>query len=1316
MNTLKRIGNAALDAARSTLNYITPNSVKNKVKGFTSWIRDYVDPTNLVQVLNKVKEHVKKTYRRKPLTAIENASALRKFTTQYTIEGRDGYDPHSFLIEVKQVTTDLLRKNSQTKVKMILRCTMERIDMQSGEVTTNQAAFHSEVEVNLESTDLNELYNKMTGKVLENLATFQQLGSSWVFGKIDSLEIHTVEYVPLRGSSFIPLPKALADKKAIINLRNKDNQCFKWSVTRGLHPCEDHPERITKDLKLLAEKLNWNGITFPAALNQIGKFEKQNPTISVNVFGYENSVYPLRISEHERENQVDLLLISDNQCFKWSVTRGLHPCEDRPERITKDLKLLVEKLNWDGITFPAALNQIGKFEKQNPTISVNVFEYKISVYPLRISEHEREKQVDLLLVSDEDKQHYCLIKSMSRLLSNQASKHGHVMHFCRRCLNPFNSEGSLAKHTDYCSSHEAIKIEMPQEGSVLKFENFVRSMRVPFVVYADFESFTQQLDTSQPNPECSYTKQYQKHNPSGFCYYIKCFDDSVYNQDPVMYTKQSEDDDVAQTFVEMLEKDLKEIYATCGKAEMVLTPEEQKAFRKATTCWICEEALVKDQSQEDYKNKRPVRDHCHFTGEYRGAAHSICNLQFRKPKFTPILFHNLSGYDSHLFIKNLGKTEGKIDCIPNNEERYISFSKDIKVFNYTDKKTGDDVYANHKLRFIDSFKFMSSSLDRLTSNLTACGECDSCGLGDCLKPTTKRLRETSKICGEKVRLLVRKGVYPYDYMDSLERLNETQLPPKEAFYSKLNKSHISDEDYEHAQKVWSEFDCETMRDYHDLYLKSDVLLLADVFENFRDVCLTKYELDPAWYYTAPGLAWNAALKMTKVELELLSDPDMLLMVEKGIRGGVSSIMHRYSKANNKYMGEDYDPTEPSKYLQYLDANNLYGWAMSKALPTKGFKWMTKEELQDWKNHSCILEVDLEYPKELHNDHNEYPLAPERLTVNKVEKLIPNLNNKTSYVLHYKNLKLYESLGMKVTKIHRGIKFEESPWLKEYIDMNTDLRAKAKNEFEKDFFKLMNNAIYGKTIENVRNHVDIRLVNDKAKARKLAAKPNFQHCTIFDENLVAIHMKKTKLVFNKPVYLGMCILDLSKTLMYDFHYNYIKKKYGSKAKLLFTDTDSLAYEIETEDFYKDISGDVRTNFDTSDISKDHPSGIESGVNKKVIGMFKDECGGKIMHEFVGLRAKLYSYKMYEGHETKKCKGVKSSVVKKEITFKDYKDCLFGGLADGKQMRTMNVIRSHRHEVYTEQVNKIALSAEDDKRVVMQDGVHTLAYGHYSLKKN
>ena len=398
--------------------------------------------------------------------------------------------------------------------------------------------------------------------------------------------------------------------------------------------------------------------------------------------------------------------------------------------------------------------------------------------------------------------------------------------------------------------------------------------------------------------------------------------------------------------------------------------------------------------------------------------------------------------------------------------------------------------------------------------------------------------------GEQLDLLMRKGVYPYDYVDSLDKLSETRLPSKEAFYSKLNKAHISDEDYEHALKVWRSFDCKTVRDYHDLYLKSDVLLLADVFETFRNLCSTNYGLDPAWYYTAPGLSWDAALKKTGVVLELLTDPDMLLMFEQGIRGGVSSIMTRYGRANNKYMGEDFNPKEPSKYLQYLDANNLYGWAMSKPLPTKGFKWMTEDELDAWKNHPCILEVDLEYPNELHDDHNEYPLAPERIIVGKVEKLIPNLNNKTRYVVHYENLKQYESLGLKITKVHRGIKFEESAWLKTYIDLNTSLRAKAKNDFEKDFFKLMNNSVFGKTMENIRNRVDIQLVTDKVRARKLAAKPNFQHCTIFDEHLIGIHMKKIKLTFNKPVYLGMCILDLSKTLMYDFHYGYIKKKYGS----------------------------------------------------------------------------------------------------------------------------------------------------------------------------
>ena len=196
--------------------------------------------------------------------------------------------------------------------------------------------------------------------------------------------------------------------------------------------------------------------------------------------------------------------------------------------------------------------------------------------------------------------------------------------------------------------------------------------------------------------------------------------------------------------------------------------------------------------------------------------------------------------------------------------------------------------------------------------------------------------------------------------------------------------------------------------------------------------------------------------------------------------------------------------------------------------------MKPGELENWKSISCILEVDLRYSKELHDSHNDYPLAPERIKVNKVEKLIPNLWDKTRYLVYCENCKQYESFRLKMRKFHSGIKFEEIEWLKPYFELNTILRTKAANEFEKHCFKLMNNSVFGKTMENIRNRVDVQLVNDKVKAEKLAAKPNFDHCNMFDENLISVHMKKSKLVFNKPVYLGMCILDLSKSSMHDFH--------------------------------------------------------------------------------------------------------------------------------------------------------------------------------------
>ncbi|XP_065662710.1 uncharacterized protein LOC136085340 [Hydra vulgaris] len=422
--------------------------------------------------------------------------------------------------------------------------------------------------------------------------------------------------------------------------------------------------------------------------------------------------------------------------------------------------------------------------------------------------------------------------------------------------------------------------------------------------------------------------------------------------------------------------------------KIIFTNKNKYDFDEATECHICGEYLGEDQ----------VRDHSHINGKYGGAAHNSCNLKYKIPKFFPVLFHNLSGYDSHLFMKKL--SEGKLSCIPNNKEKYISFSREINVGEFTNKE-GENTEIKRELRFLDSYRFMPSSLGALSKNL--------------LKEQCKNIEKLYS--GKQLDLLLRKSIYPYDWVDSVDKFNETQIPPKELSFSKLNDEGISEDDYSHAKNVWNEFKCKSFRDYHDLYNVSNVLLLADVFKNFRDVCMKNYKLDPAWYFTSPGLAWDAALKLTKVKLELLSDYDMILMIKKGIKGGISMISNRLGASNNKYMDDAYDKSKESTFIQYLDANNLYGWAMSKPLPTHGFNWIDENEIENWKSVPCILEVDLDYPVSLHDEHNDYPIAPERVKVSKVEKLIPNLNHKKNYVIHYENLKLYERLGLKITKIH-----------------------------------------------------------------------------------------------------------------------------------------------------------------------------------------------------------------------------------------------------------------------------------------------------------
>ena len=499
------------------------------------------------------------------------------------------------------------------------------------------------------------------------------------------------------------------------------------------------------------------------------------------------------------------------------------------------------------------------------------------------------------------------------------------------------------------------------------------------------------------------------------------------------------------------------------------------------------------------------------------------------------------------------------------------------------------------------------------------------------------------------------------------------------------------------------------------------------FENFRNLCQEQYGLDPAHYYPSPGLSWDALLKKTGVELELFTDLEMYLFVERGMRGGISMVSKRYAKANNPYV-PGYDPTKEKIYIMYFDANNLYGWAMSKPLPKRDFKWKrvmpTEEDIIKKKENAkngWILDVDLEYPKELHEEHNSFPLAPEKKQVKnewmseyqhslikdldlktpKCNMFLLTLQDKNNYVVHYRNLQFYLNQGMKLKKVHRVLEFEQECWMEPYIRMNTEFRKNAKSDFEKNFYKLMNNSVFGKTMENLRNRVDIKIVrgNETDKIGKLIVSPLYSRHVMFSNDLFGIDMRKSRLLLNKPVYTGMTILDNSKILMYDFFYNELKKEYGSKCELLYTDTDSPLLEIETDDVYKDIEN----LYDTSDYPKEHP--LYSEANKKVLGKMKDECNGTSIAEFVGLRSKMYSIMKGNKKNIKKAKGVKKCVVKKQIMHEQYKETLFGK----KQLwHGMNILRSQKHEIYGMYVNKISLSPFDSKRWI--DGIHTKAYGY------
>ena len=838
---------------------------------------------------------------------------------------------------------------------------------------------------------------------------------------------------------------------------------------------------------------------------------------------------------------------------------------------------------------------------------------------------------------------------------------------CLKCCVSFRTEDALNKHLDLCNTQKHICRRTFHKDNYLKFAKFHYKNRVPFAMYYDFECIIKD----------------GKHIPIACGLYIK-----------IDYPDILEDnfecncgDKVVDWFVDRADY-YNELFKDIFEINNPLKEETITPLTTTTTCYYCKENLGEDP-ETGFKDI--VRDHNHLNGKFRGYAHNKCNLQANNPRsgsnantFVPMYAINSSNYDNHLFITKLAK-KIRLKVLTKTDENYISID------------------MGHA-KALDMFRFFHPlSLDAIIKTLIneECITFNKCGL-------------------ER-----RKGIFPYEWFDSIDKLHEKALPPKEAFYSKLKQSGVTDKEYKQAIDCWKDTKCETIKDYMMLYLKPDVLLSADVFEKFRAMCLEYFERDPCYTYFTTGLTWLCGLKYTKVRLKYYKENTVNIYdtIQHGIRGGLASVL---GDCHVKCMNKQIDPEYVGKenYLKYLDFNSLYASAMVQALPTGEIKVCDPGTgladtlyTRSSSTKGYIYTIDIKYNDELKQKTKNYPFFPEKTranigqftdyqNVNKKkgykpnEKLMLKLTDKVEYVIDGEMLDWYLDHGLKIEDItvKQKLEYSKSGWLKPYIEFNIQKRKEAKakcDKFGDVFFKLMNNAFYGKTIENVYNRQDVELVNEVDRYIKLVENIGFKYSVVFDDDLVAVHKTRGNVKLDKFNYIGFVILEKAKLFMHKAIYDYFEKELDCSYH--YTDTDSVFININIP-----LDSTIEKEMDK----------IKDILHNNELSKMKDELPNDTIIDACFLKAKAYCYRLHHNsvdepssfgdntvkrEEEKKLKGITKATIKKQINLEDYTNAIY----EGKTKYVTNyTIDSNKHHLETKE--QIAIDPFDDKGIKNSNG--------------